>query len=230
MDVDAAAASSSTNTIPSPPPEASPLALQRALKKKGPVEVPTSKPDTVRLKPGARALKTALKKRQLPARRCVKTSRASLEDLSTPVKQAIAKDTNDLPKQPKGQALSPGDSVVQTLDELLASAADSLPTEKRPDAPPPCHPTQNVMTTEPGTHVYCNNPHAKNAPFAKMVVIQTLNVHGHEGLLCKPEGSNTEPRFFSKDTIALTVDQAEKLQAAVHGKHTPASCVATEAH
>ena len=79
------------------------------------------------------------------------------------------------------------------------------------------------MTTEPGTHIYCINLHAKNAPFAKMVVIQTLHVHGHEGLLCKPEGSNTEPRFFSKDTIALTVGQAEKLQ-------DPASCVATEAH
>ena len=190
MDVDAAAASSSTNTIPSPPPEASPLALQRALKKKSPVEVPTSKPDTVRLKPGARALKTALKKRQLPARRCVKTSRASLEDLSTPVKEAIAKDTDDLPRQLKGQALSPDDSVVQTLDELLASAADSPPTEKRPDAPPPCHPTQHVMTTEPGTHVYCINPHAKNVPFAKMVVIQTLNVG------CSVLGRGAEPPQF----------------------------------
>ena len=34
MDVDATAESSSNNAIPSPPPEASPLALQRALKRK----------------------------------------------------------------------------------------------------------------------------------------------------------------------------------------------------
>ena len=230
MDVDATAESSSTNAIPSPPPEASPLALQRALKKKSPVEVPNPKPDAVPLKPGAHALKTALKKGQLPARRCVKASRASLEDLSTPVKAAIAKDTDDLPKQPKGQALSPCDSVVQTLDELLASAADSPPTGKRPDAPPRCHPAPNVMTTEPGTHVYCINPHAKNAPFTKMITIQALHVHGHEELLCQPEGSDTEPRFFSKDTIGLTVDRAEKLQDAIHDKHTSASCVATETH
>ena len=230
MDVDATTASSSTNTIPSPPPEASPLALQRALKKKSPVEVPNPKQTTMRLKPGARAVSTALKKRQLPARLCVKTARASLEDLSTPVKTAIEKDKDDLAKKPKGKEVSPRDPVVQTLDELLASAADSPTPDKQPDVPPPCQLQPDVMATKPGTHVYCIDPHATNAPFSKMITVQALQVHGHEGLLCRPEGSDTEPRFFSKDAIALTMDQAEKLQLTIRGHHTAAPQVATIAH
>ena len=114
MDVDAAAsaATSSNNPVPSPPPDPSPLALQRTLKKRSPVDVAGPKSDATRVKPGARAVKTALKKRQLRARRCVKTTRVSLEDLSTPVKTAVANDSGSAPAKPSKAEQSSPDPVV----------------------------------------------------------------------------------------------------------------------
>ena len=229
MDVDASAATSSNNPIPSPPPDPSPLALQRALKKRSPVDVAGPKSDATCVKPWARAVKTALKKRQLPARRCVKTTRASLEDLSTPVKTAVANDSGNVPAKPSKTEQSSPDPVVQTLDTLLALAAEPPASNAQHDVSPPDLP-RDVMATTPGTHAYCIDAHAKNAPFIKMVAVQTLNVHGHEGLLCRLEGAETEPRFFSKDVIALTVNQAETLQTTINNARGAATHAATEAH
>ena len=229
MDVDTPTATSSKNPIPSPPPDPSPLALQRALKKRSPVEVAGPKSDALRIKPGARVVKNVLKKRQLPARRCVKTTRASLDDLSTPVKTAVTKDTGDVPAQIPDATEPLQDSVVQTLDDLLALAAEPPAQDAPRETPPPCLQT-DVMATEAGTHVYCIDAHAHDTPFVKMIAVQALSVHGHDGLLCRPEGTEAEPRFFSKDIIALTVNQAEQLQSTIRHNRAPKAQSATTAH